>query len=947
QIFANTFNGIVARWENDAAYPGIAIDLSGETGNSRALEVVGSGANTTVFVGKGTDIRTFEGDGEGGFTENTARRINAVFADEVDAIAAENADTLWVANNASAAGSRLVYVWNGAAYVADAAAAAALPFKAFVAQGLAVDPADQLYMLAEAGGAMDGIAVGLFDGTNLPPEPSSLDSDGDGVYDAAGRINSASLVTDVAVDRANNTVYWTSAGGSGGIGLLKVNFPQFPLMTFAEARVDDNGDFMPDMLNDTVRVVGVITSPNYQSGSRSEHYFQDATAGLDLYFSGGNLGLNIGDEVEVVGVMAQYNGLAEIVPLSTGDVTVLSSGNSVVPVVITPAELNEDVEGQLVRMDSVWLTDPSAWPAEGSNRSVYFTDGIDTVMMYVDRDTDLDGWVPPQGLMNLISVAGQFSTATPPNDGYQIRGTLQEHFIDLSPEVALDPDSLGFGEMAINGHHTLMVKFKNMGTTPVVIDSIRFGTEYFSSAMADSAIAGQDSADIPVTFSPMMTDPVEDVMTIHTPVASFEVVVTGSGYELFPLVWRMHADSTGSEWFFTEAAQHMVRNIAYNPVSRHLLVASRVGGSKVWAIDQATGDTVKSLNTSIITGGGYYINLLACTEDGQIIVGNLAYSSGQPFKLYYYADEDADPVVAYDGTFDVFGARVGDALAVSGSGNDVKVYVSGSGNSNVNVLTLSDGVATRGTDIALPEASAARYGIAPVAHGDYIFTNGPGITPRYIKADGTVLHEFDTAVIPSGTNVTYFEVPTNSGTTRHFIGITNGYSSGTSVVELLGTPGDELCSSYNLLAAPTENYATNGNANATGAAVYNTGLNSLVEMITNNGISSYDFSVVEGDAITAILNTDNIIPEVYSLSQNYPNPFNPTTSVDVSLPKTGLVKILIYNILGQEVMSVFNGQLTAGNHSFMIDASSLSSGVYVYRIQADGFTAAKKMVLMK
>ena len=83
-----------------------------------------------------------------------------------------------------------------------------LPFTGFVSQGLDVDPEDNLYILGEAGGSLDGIAAGTLDGTNYPPDPASLDSDNDGVYDADGQINGTNLVVDVAIDPGNNNLYW-------------------------------------------------------------------------------------------------------------------------------------------------------------------------------------------------------------------------------------------------------------------------------------------------------------------------------------------------------------------------------------------------------------------------------------------------------------------------------------------------------------------------------------------------------------------------------------------------------------------------------------------------------------------------------------------------------------------------------------------------------------------
>ncbi len=95
------------------------------------------------------------------------------------------------------------------------------------------------------------------------------------------------------------------------------------------------------------------------------------------------------------------------------------------------------------------------------------------------------------------------------------------------------------------------------------------------------------------------------------------------------------------------------------------------------------------------------------------------------------------------------------------------------------------------------------------------------------------------------------------------------------------------------------------------------------------------------------LKDENVQPITYSLSQNYPNPFNPSTIIKFSIQKAGLVTLKIYNILGQEVVTLVNKELKTGTYSFNFDASRLSSGVYLYSIQSGNFFQAKKMILMK
>jgi len=93
------------------------------------------------------------------------------------------------------------------------------------------------------------------------------------------------------------------------------------------------------------------------------------------------------------------------------------------------------------------------------------------------------------------------------------------------------------------------------------------------------------------------------------------------------------------------------------------------------------------------------------------------------------------------------------------------------------------------------------------------------------------------------------------------------------------------------------------------------------------------------------------------LSQNYPNPFNPTTRIDYSIQNDGLVKLRVYDILGNEVATLVNERKTSGNYSVEFSAKGgsasggnayeLPSGIYFYKLTAGTFTETKKLILLK
>jgi len=95
------------------------------------------------------------------------------------------------------------------------------------------------------------------------------------------------------------------------------------------------------------------------------------------------------------------------------------------------------------------------------------------------------------------------------------------------------------------------------------------------------------------------------------------------------------------------------------------------------------------------------------------------------------------------------------------------------------------------------------------------------------------------------------------------------------------------------------------------------------------------------------INVDVELPLQYALEQNYPNPFNPSTKISYSIPEDGFVKLAVYNLLGEEVATIVNSFQKADRYEINFDARDLSSGVYVYKIEAANYTASKKLVLMK
>ncbi len=101
------------------------------------------------------------------------------------------------------------------------------------------------------------------------------------------------------------------------------------------------------------------------------------------------------------------------------------------------------------------------------------------------------------------------------------------------------------------------------------------------------------------------------------------------------------------------------------------------------------------------------------------------------------------------------------------------------------------------------------------------------------------------------------------------------------------------------------------------------------------------------DGTTSVNEIGNEVPVKFELSQNFPNPFNPSTKINFSVAEPGNVKLSVFNVLGQQVAELVNGYLSTGNFTADFDASSLSSGMYIYTLESGAVKITRKMSLLK
>jgi len=411
-------------------------------------------------------------------------------------------------------------------------------------------------------------------------------------------------------------------------------------------------------------------------------------------------------------------------------------------------------------------------------------------------------------------------------------------------------------------------------------------------------------------------------------------------------VWqRSKATSNLPGWFGTSDNQ---RGLAYGKVGgndRVYVVNKSI--PNVVILDAATGDSVGTLNTTGITGGTFPLDDIEVSSDGVIFAANLTVNAqSSPFKVYKWTGEGGTPVAVISYADSAY--RLGDHFTVTGSTTDNSIVIWAAANGKkavVKFTTMDNGATFKATVIALNDTvnTGPTPKVWPLPNGNF-FISSAGVGIREYDASGNLVGAVTSMPITMGSmayiaggspmkayvfgyNYTSSQV-NNPPQFVQIVDVTNGIDKGDSVgtTPVLGTT---------LNANGTGDIALKDNGNGTVT---------IFVLATNNGLGAFTFDA-KLTAVREHLAGEN--PMSYSLTQNYPNPFNPTTVISYSIPRNSFVSLKIYNVLGQEIETLFEGEQKAGTYTVTFDGSRLASGIYLYRLQSGSLSITRKMMLVK
>lgn len=207
----------------------------------------------------------------------------------------------------------------------------------------------------------------------------------------------------------------------------------------------------------------------------------------------------------------------------------------------------------------------------------------------------------------------------------------------------------------------------------------------------------------------------------------------------------------------------------------------------------------------------------------------------------------------------------------------------------------------------------------------------------------------------NGTFVSNFYTQTNINFPQQMFMLSNGliavsgFSTPNSGLSILDADGNYIKTLTGITGNRGVYLLGNGHylvTNGAGVHEIDSASGNLIRTITTAANLQY-ISPYNPGALLSNGNSGNITPDNYILEQNYPNPFNPSTSIKYSIPAAGLVKITVYDMNGKEIAVLVNEVKTAGSYEVTFNAAGLASGAYFYKLETDGFTDYKKMVLVK
>lgn len=762
---------------------------------------------------------------------------------------------------------------------------------------------------------------------------------------------------------------------------LFLYFNLYGQTTIDSVRINDSTG-VPVKNNKFVKVTGIITSTT-QFGTNGPASIQDTTAGVAVFGSSFAGKVQLGDSVTVTALMTNYNGLAEMNYGAGSYYTLLSSGHKVQPKVVTIADINnqqwngiENLESVLIELNDVTITASGTFAA-GGGYSISDASGTLAGGLYINKYvSSIIGTAIPTITVNIIGVLSQHSYGPLYNSGYQLQPRFIQDIItpDLSPLIL---NSVFATEIDTNAI-TICFHTQRTGNSQV-----KYGLT--SNLEMDSVIVSEDT-----TFHKVRITNLTPGTLYYFKVISDNSYGRSSGTTIY--AYTGVSDTTTGKInvyfnFTVDTSVAMPGNSAHGNVDFQQKLISRINNAR-YSIDMAvySFSGLSAVANALITARDRGVKVRVvydsrATQDNMQTIMNAG---------ILVSRRNTDTTSIMHNKFFVFDGR--DSITTNdwvwtGSWNITSTELTWKNNViEINDHSLAMAYQTEfeemwGSSTEIPNPTAARFGYYKTNNTPHNFViSGRSVKSYFSPTDGTTAQIINT--INTADSSIYFAVMSftkneissaiqtrNASTVKDIKGIMdditgsgNEYTFLKSFADMWGNSGSTLHDKYGIVDAsyplshPT---AITGSHNWTAAAENNNDENTLIIDDINianqymqdfkhryndlGGVGTFVVPIITGVKSDGGL-TQNFN---YRLFQNYPNPFNPITTIRFEIPKAQRISLKIYDILGREVKTLFNGNAPAGIMAVDFKADGLASGIYIYKIVADGFTASKKLMLMK
>jgi phosphatidylserine/phosphatidylglycerophosphate/cardiolipin synthase-like enzyme len=749
-----------------------------------------------------------------------------------------------------------------------------------------------------------------------------------------------------------------------------------------DARLNDNTG-VPVNLNQYVTVNGIVTESN-QFGSPS--YMQDATGGIAVYDFSFSDSVSIGDEVTITGKVTQYSGLTELT-----EVTIdkrVSTGNKVDPVEVSITDLlndglngNEKYESMLVILRNVTVN-TATWTVTGSGTNYKLSDGANQLDIRVDNNVDFAGQAAPGGAFDVAGIVSQYQKTSPYVGGYQLMPRMASDISSKGPRIVtmpyetdITPGSVTFtwttGASASSYMLYGLTSAFELGTASgstsgtsqtVTVSGLQPGTIYEGKAY--SVAAGDTSWSPRIYF----------VTASATSTGAINVYFNKSVDNTLPIVKPAQGnvnlknkllDRIDSAKYTIDMCLYSLSGSTGDDIVTSLL-AARQRGVRIRAIfeaDNSNTQAIKTLKTVIPTILDTYDAVNAGT--------------GLMHNKFFIID-------GRDRTSDL------DDWVMTGSWNTTD---EGSDNDAQNAVWIQDQALAMvyqrefeemwGSDTETPGSSSSRFGARKTNNTPHqLMINGTRVESYFSPSDMTT-NEIIKAInaakkslywcILTYTRDDMATAMVNRSKDGILVrGVMDSKSDQGSEFDYLKNNGIDvllkgglsgLLHHKYLIVDGDDNSASatplviTGSHNWSNAAEYSNNENTIIihdTPIAQQYLAEWyqRYKDAGGKAVLVLSTTDVPNPTSLQLSQNWPNPVVPgsssaaiTFSIDRSV--RGTVRLTVYDMLGREVRTLATGQYDAGTYTVVFDASSLSAGTYMYRLNAGGSALTRMMVVEK